>query len=315
MAFFLSIHLLLFLLLFNSSTTSPLHPLLALNCTSPEPQSIKINRFTKIILDDLSAKATPTRFATSPTIVQLNHYKGLMQCRLGLSVSDCILCIGTARRAVIRHCPNSEAITAWFDGCCVYYYNHKKISHPIHIAKLSESKPTHAKDLGQFSSALNTLLLQLRASVSLASHQGFYQGDIVYGNGGGKIYAVAECVKSVSAKECETCVAEAINKLYDCCAKQGGVVAAGSCVVQFDSYKFYSLRASNADVSDSAEIRSNVHDSNDTGNRNDIKKKVIWTWCAGVACFAGVVVATWLLRRKIVNTAKVANVREASFDE
>ncbi|PIA62645.1 hypothetical protein AQUCO_00200572v1 [Aquilegia coerulea] len=277
-------HLLFFLLvlLLHCSTKSSLPLLQALNCTLPSPQSNKINILTNSTLDKLWAKASQTGYAS----FNLNHFKVNMQCRINLPANVCAQCLHDARHAILTRCPKSDSVTAWFD------------------------------DLALFNSALKTLLLQLRTSINLASHRKYSHAEISYSNTSSKLYGLAECDQSVSAKECEVCVGEAVNKLFICCgAKQGGIVAAASCMVQFASYRLYSLPTPAVGRSDSGRTSDIINtDYSKTRICAGLTMKVVWAWCVGVACFIALVIGTWLLRRNIVNTAQVTTASEASFE-
>ncbi|KAF5178543.1 hypothetical protein FRX31_031870 [Thalictrum thalictroides] len=153
-------------------------------------------------------------------------------------------------------------------------------------------------------------------SINLASHRKYSHAEITYSNTSSTLYGLAECDQSVSAKECEICVGEAVNKLFICCgAKQGGIVAATSCMVRFASNRFYSLPMPVAGGSDSGRESDVINtDYSKTRICVSLTMKVVWAWCVGVACFIALVIGTWLLRRNIVNTAKVTTASEASSD-
>ncbi|KAL5722731.1 hypothetical protein ACHQM5_006216 [Ranunculus cassubicifolius] len=173
----------------------------------------------------------------------------------------------------------------------------------------SNSNLSHTHDSIAFNSALHTLLFNLRSTITLVSSRRYSHGEISCNDSiNTKLYGVAKCVQSVSSKDCVSCVENATNKLYKCCAaKQGGTVIHNYCMVQFESYKFYASppETSNA-IKEESDIVTYYEDSSKTGNCVGLRKKVIWIWSALVSCFTGVAVGTWLLKRKVVNKAKVA---------
>ncbi|XP_010265088.1 PREDICTED: cysteine-rich repeat secretory protein 38-like [Nelumbo nucifera] len=305
-----SLVLSLFLFLYCcNSPASPLPSLLALNCNPPPTNNTSTdNKAIEALLHNLTTQVTKTSFAISTVSLNANRFDGIMQCRLDLSPTACALCVRFAKRSISGVCPSSEAVTAWFDGCYLHYYNHYKFSRRIGIPVSTQSSQIYVMDRAKFQLALQTLLLQLRAGISLPSHLGFFNGKILYGANSSRVYALAECIRSVPLKECEVCMDKGIEKLYECCGgREGGVVVAGDCVIRFETYQFFSGQMFYAGGSDSGGWSGIVsYDESENGNGwQGLKVKVAWGWFVGVACLSGLVLGAWLLRRKVVNRAKV----------
>ncbi|KAL3622405.1 hypothetical protein CASFOL_033816 [Castilleja foliolosa] len=141
------------------------------------------------------------------------------------------------------------------------------------------------QDLGRFSPALGTLLLELRAGVNIATRRGFSLGEIAYENINRseiKIYGLAECVRSLSARDCDSCVEKAIDKLeFYCSGKSRGFVVYGPCLVRFDIGKFYG-GVSYKGVGERGNF--SVWEGK-YGNENEkywFRKKVVMGYCLGV---------------------------------
>ncbi|KAK1551868.1 hypothetical protein Q3G72_006284 [Acer saccharum] len=175
----------------------------------------------------------------------------------------------------------------------------------------------------QFEAALETLLLRLRADMAIkvlvvvnSQLMRFSTGEVQYGNRSSQVvYGLAECVHNVSHKDCAVCLEKSNDKLLKCCGggnnyKDGGtVVVAGHCMVRYETYKFFScvlsgggLDASNGSSSSGA---VNVLVSNENGGSKCFRSKVVAVWGVGLGCLVVVVFCAWLLRRSIVNKAKV----------
>lgn len=129
-------------------------------------------------------------------------------------------------------------VSAWFDGCYV------QISSDNVYTNIS----THScsgralQDPARFVPALGALLLKLRADANIPSRRGFSHGEIGYGNSNrseSKIYGLVECARSLSPRECDSCIAGAIGELLFYCAGENGVLVHGTCLVRFDSSEFY----------------------------------------------------------------------------
>ncbi|XP_058096317.1 cysteine-rich repeat secretory protein 38-like [Magnolia sinica] len=235
---------------------------------------------------------------------QSGRINGLAQCQPNLSSSTCNLCVQTAKDAVTDLCPNSSAATAWFDGCYIHYYYHTSNStHEIRVYQ-SRSNRTHVTDRTHFAYALDALLLRLTADVHLPSRRGFSSGIADYGDGR-RVYGLAECLEFVTLENCVACVTRGARELHECCGgSAGGTVVAGSCLVRFESYQFFSSGGMcDAGSDSSGPITS--YDEMDGDDCRGFKVKVVWAWSVGVACFVGVVLGVWMLRRKIISV-KVA---------
>ncbi|KAJ7953798.1 cysteine-rich repeat secretory protein 38-like [Quillaja saponaria] len=261
-------------------------------------------------------------FSALPFLLSLNcnltedHFNSsFIQCRPDLTPNQCTLCVENAKQSISNLCPNAQSFRAWFDGCYIQYYNnynYRKLSHPhSETTNLFCSNQTNILDLAQFEIALEISLLRLRARIYMATHRGFSHVELQYGNES-RIYAMAECVRYVSSMDCETCVGKGIDKLYENCGgKAGGTVVSGYCIVRYENYPFFSNLQE-------AAYGLEWNSSGGNGISGDMsiwengkecclgwKVKVVFVWGIGVACFVLVVFSAWLLRRSIVNKAKV----------
>lgn len=183
------------------------------------------------------------------------------------------------------------------------------------ISNHSCSGRVHAQDPSVFAPALASLLLKLRADVSIPTHRGFSHGEIVFRNsnrGESRIYGRVECARSLSPRECDSCVAEAADELLLYCGgENGGVLVHGMCLVRFDSSKFY-FEDVNTGVE---EVRGEYFSEGEGENGRSEKTTVIVYWSGGVGCFALVVLMAWLLRRAVLNRGKVGISDFAGFEQ
>ncbi|KAL0421100.1 UNVERIFIED_CONTAM: hypothetical protein Slati_3132900 [Sesamum latifolium] len=214
-----------FSLITNSTLVPlPLPPFLSLGCT-PSPSTHHHHNINpiKTLLDNLTSVALSSPFTTFNTTFRQERYSGLMQCRPGLYPKACTLCANAARNKILSFCPNSNAVSVWYDGCYIQISTTMMNSshdhdHDTYMDVSNHSCSSRAKnqDPARSTPALETLLLKLRADVNLATHHGFSQGEITYDNinhSDSKIYGIVECVRSLSPQECDFCVGKAIEKL------------------------------------------------------------------------------------------------------
>ncbi|KAL0385771.1 UNVERIFIED_CONTAM: hypothetical protein Sradi_2971400 [Sesamum radiatum] len=299
--------------LITNSTLVPLPPLLSLSCT-PSPSTHhhhhNINPI-KTLLDNLTSVALiNSRFTTFNTTFQQERYLGFMQCRPGFHPKACILCACAARNTILNLCPNSNAVSVWYDGCYIQLsmmmmnssHDH---DHDAYMDVSNHSCSSRAKnqDPARSAPALEALLLKLRADVNLATHHGFSQGEIAYDNinhSDSKIYGIVECVRSLSPQECDFYVGKAIEKLqFYCRGKNGGTAVYGPCLVRFDSNEFYY-----GGIHSAAAGGGNF--TVWEGENGGIKRGLVIGYLGGgVACFLVFVLLAFLLRRTVVNIAKV----------
>lgn len=307
--------------LFTNSTSPP--PLLSLRCThSPSNQTNIVHDHHKInpietLLDNLTSEALLNSQLTALNITfRQEPYTGLMQCRPGLDPKDCTLCANTARNTILNLCRNSNAVSAWYDGCYLQIFMMNS-SHDAYmdISNHSCSNLTNNQDPARSAPALETLLLKLRADVNLATHHGFSHGEIASENNF-EIYGLVECVRSLSPHECDFCIGKAIEKLqFYCGGKNGGTVVYGLCIVRFDSNEFYHGigGVSSAARGGGASGNLTVWEGENGGCKKGL---VVGYWGGGVACFLVFVFLAWLLRRTVLDRAKVGSLAaSADFDE
>ncbi|XP_077250017.1 alpha-terpineol synthase, chloroplastic-like [Tasmannia lanceolata] len=291
----------LIFLLFSSASplSSPSTTPLALKC-SPSLQNPQSNN-TRTLLEDLTSKISSTRFTISTIGPEPDRLHALIQCRPDLSSTTCIHCVQSAKDYSFANCPNSNAITVWFDNCYLHYYHYPIFTHQLQVF-LTRSNRSNVLGRTGFEPALNLLLLRLRAKIGLASHHGFATGETYYGDGG-RIFALVECLYFVTPQSCETCIELGIMKVFkDCGWNEGGVVIAGSCLIRFETYPFFDQGRPESGGSDSGGFYIANNDSVERDGYMGVKVRVAWIWGIGFVCLVGFVLGVWLLRRKIIST-------------
>ncbi|KAK6922035.1 Gnk2-homologous domain [Dillenia turbinata] len=299
--------LLLILSLHSLSTSSDLSSLLSLNCVPPPKPPPIINKTIQTLFHNLTTQLPKPRFATSIITSQTNQFSGLMQCRSDLSQAQCNICTQTASNTILSLCPYSLSVTAWFDGCCVQYSPGSTSSDLVNnTQKISCSNKTGIINRAQFEPVLETLLLKLRAEVSFPTHHNFAKGEIKFGSNN-TVYAVVECLRFLSPKECDGCARRGMERLQEHCGgKEGGYVVLGFCIVRFESDPFFFSLSSEANRSDTG--GKGYWEKGSVGYVGESREKmVVLAWGIGVVCILVVVCLWWFLKRTVVNRAKVGS--------
>lgn len=99
-----------------------------------------------------------------------------------------------------------------------------------------------------------------------------------------------------------------------CGGKRGGTVVVGNCIVRFEDRPFFSrIDAGGSEGGRGWESGGGTGDV-ETGEETPeeggslwFKAKVALAWGIGVACLIGIVFSAWLMRRSVLNKAKVAS--------
>lgn len=256
---------------------------------------------------------------------------GLTQCRPDLLPAACAACLSAAADAVVSSlCMGSPAAAGWFaDGCYLHYYYASHEEDFFREARPFEARSngSYAPDRAGFPPAAGALLGRLAAEAGLPARRGFSYGETSYGDGGGRVYAAAECLRSVSPGRCRACLAGAAATARACCGRmEGGLAVAGDCTVRFESHRFLSyLRPqdgagsvpSSAATTPTASTPTTTYDEDGgEGGSMGLKEKVVLlAWFAGVACFVGVAMGLWQLRRRVLSVKVAAATLPEDMDE
>lgn len=315
MAFFLPSFFIVFTVSFSVNYSSV--PLLSLWCnpSSPSNQTISIREINtiKTLLENLTNEAPKSHFSTLNATFRQELYTGIMQCRPALGPENCTSCAKIARTTILNLCQNSKVVSAWFDGCYVQI-SPISSSHNSHLNALYHScsgRDNH-QDLTRFIPALGALFLRLRANV-ISTHHGFSYQDIRFGltnRHESKIFGLVECVRSLSRKECDSCIEKAVEKLlFYCGGKEGATLVHGLCFVRFDIKEFYheGVNSSAGGGVTGGNFTFFTAGKVEGENGGRVKKLVLECWISGVACFSLFILIVHMLRIRALNTAKVGS--------
>ncbi|CAD5323788.1 unnamed protein product [Arabidopsis thaliana] len=167
-----------------------------------------------------------------------------LQCRADASESKCRSCLATAFSEIRKKCPNYKGRIIWYDNCLLdisSIYTLAEIDYR-HIFNMYNAKDV-SSDTMAFNKNTRALLYALKEK-AISKKELPYRRDYLYSAGEEslgkkKVYAMVQCTKDLSAKNCSVCLSYILSKLPKCCkGKQGGRVLSPSCNFRYELYPF-----------------------------------------------------------------------------
>ncbi|CAE5968106.1 unnamed protein product [Arabidopsis arenosa] len=167
-----------------------------------------------------------------------------IQCRADASESKCRTCVATAFSEIRRKCPNHKGRIIWYDNCLLdisSIYTLGEIDYR-HIFNMYNTKDVSGNTM-MFNKKTRALLYALKEK-AISKKELPYRRDYLYSAGEEslgttKLYAMVQCTKDLTAKNCSVCLDWIMAKLPKCCnGKQGGRVLTPSCNFRYELYPF-----------------------------------------------------------------------------
>nr|GMC59730.1 cysteine-rich receptor-like protein kinase 2 [Ipomoea batatas] len=168
----------------------------------------------------------------------------MVQCRKYLSTTDCVACFDAAV-LVTRNCPiSTTSAIVIFDGCFLrrhesYFFDQITDTITGGTSRVCGNRTASKQHIFNATAAeqlLNELLL------ATPKINGFYAAAKLQEEspGGATIYAVAQCVETVSQSSCKDCLSLAYNNIQDCLpnSAEGRAVDAG-CFLRYSDTPFF----------------------------------------------------------------------------
>ncbi|XP_052203590.1 cysteine-rich receptor-like protein kinase 25 isoform X3 [Diospyros lotus] len=194
------------------------------------------------LLSALSNATTATGFYSSTAgNSSSDRVYGLFLCRGDVSTEACRLCVANASVDIVNLCPTQREAIVWYDYCLLRYSNQSVFSNQG-LVYLSNTQDIDTSSLAQFKEVLDETMGDI-ANQAARNQSGrkFASKDANF-SGDQKVYTLAQCTEDFSVSDCNSCLADAISRLPDCCeGKQGGRVLKSSCNVRYEIYPFYYL--------------------------------------------------------------------------
>ncbi|KAK7305615.1 hypothetical protein VNO77_43521 [Canavalia gladiata] len=159
----------------------------------------------------------------------------MFQCRKYLSKNDCLACFNTASTQILN-CSAANGARVINDGCFLRYESERFYD--------QASEPGNGVSCGnttQNNTALKATGLQVLMDLQIATPKikGFYAATKTQVPGGGAIYAVAQCVETVSEPNCLNCMQVGYNNLQSCLPNTYGRAYDAGCFMRYSTTPFF----------------------------------------------------------------------------
>uniref|UniRef100_A0ACD5ZQX7 Uncharacterized protein n=1 Tax=Avena sativa TaxID=4498 RepID=A0ACD5ZQX7_AVESA len=167
---------------------------------------------------------------------------GLGQCLAYLSATDCQLCYAQSR-VKLPHCLPADGGRIFLDGCFLRYGARDFAANASDAGDTAVCSNATAPSAPAFAAAAASLVRNVTATAP--GGQGYYYAGTASASAmpssGARVYAAAQCWRSLNASACEACLASARDRVVERClpgAAEGYGLNAG-CVVRYSTQPFY----------------------------------------------------------------------------
>lgn len=179
------------------------------------------------VLEALTDLSSSTSFNTA----NHNQFYGMYQCRGDISVNaaDCSTCVAGAEALAKKNCPNAIGLRLQLDGCYLRYekysFSTADYSRVVTLCNTNKNKDS------AFQQNVDSLL---KSVIAAAPANGGYASGTAQG-----LFAVAQCLGFLTAKECASCLANNANGKQACNQAVGVQVHAVDCYYRFETFPFF----------------------------------------------------------------------------
>ncbi|KAL2333159.1 hypothetical protein Fmac_014372 [Flemingia macrophylla] len=157
----------------------------------------------------------------------------MFQCRNYLSKTDCLACFHTATTQ-IRNCSAANGARITYDGCFLRYESDIFYDQTT-MPGSGVSCGTTSKSGGL--AARKQVLMELQTATPKT--EGFYAATKTQVDGGGAIYAVAQCAETATISDCLKCMQVAYNNLQKCLPNTDGRAYDAGCFMRYSTTLFF----------------------------------------------------------------------------
>ncbi|XP_057743846.1 cysteine-rich receptor-like protein kinase 2 [Arachis stenosperma] len=227
----------LLLLMFEGALGDPQINSLIKACGKLVP-TISLINFKKILnatLEDLRNQSTRKNyFGTSHNVMGDDTVYGMFQCRRYLSNTDCAACVAAAT-ADILSCSGGISSHLVYDGCSLRYGPFSFFTDAIRgvngiLCGNQTSKGETNKD--DFSEEVKQVLNKLQ--IATPKIPNYYAATKTQ-----SIYAIAQCVETVSANSCHACLNRGFNDIQGCLTYTDGREYDAGCFMRYSHKPFF----------------------------------------------------------------------------
>ncbi|KAL8120275.1 cold-responsive protein kinase 1-like [Apium graveolens] len=186
-----------------------------------------------------------THFATAQQARTTNPVYSLVQCRNYLSPADCVACFDIAALDIRKFCNLANGARVVYDGC-ILRYELRNFFTEIELG--SSSEVCNVNQSVSAAAAFNLvgvgLLKDLAAATpKIKSYFAVAKRQVFDGRPSEKasvtVYAVAQCLATVSQGDCKSCLASAFTNIQNCLPQAGASSVAAGCFLRYSVTSFF----------------------------------------------------------------------------
>ncbi|MED6173852.1 hypothetical protein PIB30_063562 [Stylosanthes scabra] len=197
------------------------------------------NKILNATLEDLRNQSTRKNdyFGTSHNVMGGDSVYGLFQCRRYLSNTDCATCVDAAAADILT-CSGAVSAHIVYDGCFLRYGPYSFYSDTVRDASgIVCGNQTSKGETNDFSEEAKEVLNKLQmATPRIPNHYAATKTTLV---GGGAIYAIAQCVETVSQNGCHDCLNLGFNNIQGCLPYIDGREYDAGCFMRYSQKPFF----------------------------------------------------------------------------
>ncbi|XP_063939064.1 cysteine-rich receptor-like protein kinase 42 [Daucus carota subsp. sativus] len=167
---------------------------------------------------------------------------GMAQCRNYLSTADCLACFDAGVTQIRRKCdPAAVGIHFIYQGCFIRhgirnFYKQITMESPVLNCSYNHS----VAEPGAFGQIVQGLLTEMVAATPKMKNYFAAAKRQVLSNGTTPtVYAVAQCVETVSQSDCGSCLTQIYTRLKTCLPQPGGTCVEAGCFLRYSDSSFF----------------------------------------------------------------------------
>ncbi|XP_054796093.1 cysteine-rich receptor-like protein kinase 2 isoform X2 [Prosopis cineraria] len=179
-------------------------------------------------------------FGTAQAVKANIAVYGLFQCRNYLSIADCLACFNVAA-VNIRNCSaRAYGARLVYDGCFLRYESTQEFDQASESWNNIRCGNQTLKDSPALASTVQQVLTNL--GTATPRMPGFYAATktAVPNSNGFSIYAIAQCVETLSQSGCQNCIDTASGKFQTCLTTSNAESYDTGCFMRYSTNAFFS---------------------------------------------------------------------------
>ncbi|KAL1802984.1 hypothetical protein ACET3Z_031631 [Daucus carota] len=173
------------------------------------------------------------------TAVQTVVY-GMVQCRNYLSSADCVACLDFAWTQIRQNCSTADGGHVIYQGCFLRYEVHNFFTQRLLVTFESTVCDQGKSEAKAFTPVVDGLITDLVSTTPRID--GFFAATTRPVSSGGAtmtVYAVAQCIETISQKDCQSCLTTTSNNIQSCPPASEGSATDAGCFLRNSETSFF----------------------------------------------------------------------------